>query len=505
MSLPPIVERELRVAARLPRTFNIRVLVVTGVAVVGFLMILVGSLSPSPSGAGRGTFLTLSYMILAFCLLEGIRTASDCVSRERRQGTLGFLFLSDLTGYDVVLGKLAANSIPSVCGLISVLPVLALSLLVGGVLAAEFWRMALALLCALFCSLCAGILVSSHCSSQHRALTGTLVFIVLWIWAPLVSAVPHICALSPLTAFFNAPETGYRRGAVDYWASVAGALLFNGAALAWAALAVSRLRSGSDFSPFQNWRARWIPGKRGRTGALAARRPKQLDLNPVFWLASRDMSTPWTGWLLLVVAISAVITVASPLASSFRFSITLMIMVNFALKVLVAARACRSLAEARANHALEMMLCTPLSAEDILRGQTMAIREAFSRPVAYLFAAETLGCAALMYVSGSAPPLLAGFALLIAGPLYFGLLSLDLMAVTWVGMWFGLSSKNESQAILRTVAVVLLVPCCAFFCFCFLWMLAVPLFYIWPLLCYLWAKQCLRERFRALATAGFGE
>src|ERR1044071_9279281 len=52
----------------------------------------------------------------AGCVLAPILLTADCVSRERREGTLGLLFLTDLRGIDVILGKLAAKGIvPMYC------------------------------------------------------------------------------------------------------------------------------------------------------------------------------------------------------------------------------------------------------------------------------------------------------------------------------------------------------------------------------------------------------
>ena len=37
--------------------------------------------------------------------LEGLRATSDSISLERREGTLGLLLLTDLTGREIVVGK----------------------------------------------------------------------------------------------------------------------------------------------------------------------------------------------------------------------------------------------------------------------------------------------------------------------------------------------------------------------------------------------------------------
>ena len=49
----------------------------------------------------------------------GLLGTADCVSSEKRDGTLGLLFLTDLKGYDVICGKLAANSVSVLYGLCS--------------------------------------------------------------------------------------------------------------------------------------------------------------------------------------------------------------------------------------------------------------------------------------------------------------------------------------------------------------------------------------------------
>lgn len=111
MTLFPIVERELRLAARKFGAFRLR----TVIAVLTTLVAMVTVLFASVPKAQQGSTLFQFLVALAFflCLFEGIRGAADCVSEEKREGTSGLLFLTDLRGYDVVLGKLAAVSVRS--------------------------------------------------------------------------------------------------------------------------------------------------------------------------------------------------------------------------------------------------------------------------------------------------------------------------------------------------------------------------------------------------------
>src|SRR5207247_5618088 len=80
---------------------------------------------------------------VVYCLLRGVGLTADCLSEEKREGTLGLLFLTDVRGYDVVFGKLVATSLNALYGVLAIVPVLAVPLLMGGVAAGEFGRIAL--------------------------------------------------------------------------------------------------------------------------------------------------------------------------------------------------------------------------------------------------------------------------------------------------------------------------------------------------------------------------
>src|SRR5947209_10079973 len=97
-------------------------------------------------------FRILTGASVLYCLLSGVRSTADCLSEEKREGTLGLLFLTDLKGYDIVLGKLMATSLSGIYGVLAIVPVLAVPLLMGGITLGEFERMALVAFDALFFS-----------------------------------------------------------------------------------------------------------------------------------------------------------------------------------------------------------------------------------------------------------------------------------------------------------------------------------------------------------------
>src|SRR5690348_13323226 len=178
MTFLPIVDRELRVAARRHSTYWVRLLLAMASIVIGFFLYL-GNIHTSRAHLAREIFGGLGFLGLVYGLASGRRFTADCLSEEKREGTLGLLFLTDLKGYDVVLGKLAANSLDAFYGAIAVLPILAIPLLLGGVTLGELQRMALIAVNALFFSLTLGICISAISRSGRKAAAATFLIILL--------------------------------------------------------------------------------------------------------------------------------------------------------------------------------------------------------------------------------------------------------------------------------------------------------------------------------------
>jgi len=177
MTFLPIVARELRVASRRRTTYWVRTGAALAVMVIGTFLFLLMSDRP-PREVAMWLFGVLTGTAVFYCLLSGVRSTADCLSVEKREGTLGLLFLTDLKGYDVVLGKLAATSLNGLYGVLAVVPMLAIPLLMGGVTLGEFGRMALVAVNTLFFSLGVGIFSSSISRSAQKAM-GLTFFIIL--------------------------------------------------------------------------------------------------------------------------------------------------------------------------------------------------------------------------------------------------------------------------------------------------------------------------------------
>jgi ABC-type transport system involved in cytochrome c biogenesis permease component len=121
MTVLPVIARELRVSARQPFTYYLRVLGVTALLLMSLLFGLQVGFEPT---FGRELFGALHRTLFgAIWVLVPMLTA-DCISRERREGTLGLLFLTPLKGTDIVVAKAVAQGLRAITLGLAVLPVL---------------------------------------------------------------------------------------------------------------------------------------------------------------------------------------------------------------------------------------------------------------------------------------------------------------------------------------------------------------------------------------------
>jgi hypothetical protein len=467
MSFLPIVERELRVSSRRKSTYYARAAAAMLCMVISFFLLVMTTLSRSPRGAGDFMFTVLSWYALLMTLLAGVFLASDSLSEERREGTLGLLFLTDLKGYDVVLGKFMAISLNAFYGLLAVFPVLALCLLAGGVSGAEFWRTCMALLNLLFFSVTAGMLVSSCSRSSYRAMAGTIALLVLWLLVTKVAAVTRFCYasyVSPFEPFLMASDTEYFRLARAFWTSLAISHLTGWIFLAWAA-----------------WRLRSFVEK-GKTGGVwqrvfrrnllagnAVRRTRLLEINPVLWLLDDSRRLRWVAWSLSLAGVAVIMVIILNSVAMALFIIGYATWpFYFLLKIFVAIQACRFFGEARRTGALELLCCTPLTMRAIVKGQWTLLRRVFLWPLLVMLCAHF---AALVYLSSKGTGFLGPGAAM-PGPfepilflLQFKVIPnnlADFFAIGWFGMWLALSMQRPNMATGLTILSVVILPMIAF-------------------------------------------
>src|SRR5580658_138597 len=130
MTLLPIFERELRTQSRLAFTYNLRVL---GALAVLLAWLLYSYSHPSVHAPGGELFSRLNCALLGSIWVLAPLLCADCISRERREGTVGLLFLTPLRARDVVLAKGLVHGLRAFCLLLTALPVITIAFLLGGV------------------------------------------------------------------------------------------------------------------------------------------------------------------------------------------------------------------------------------------------------------------------------------------------------------------------------------------------------------------------------------
>ncbi len=516
MTFLPIVERELRVTARLTTTYRNRMLTPVIVAALSFLRVW---LTPTPgprSLIGPALFHTLSTLTLAFCILEGVRKTADCLSGEKREGTLGLLFLTDLQGYDVILGKLSAAALSSFCALFAILPILGLSFIFfGGITFGELWRVGLASVAVLCFSLIVGVWVSARSYSASRAMTATFLVVLLILLAPIPTGSFFLTSLSPARAFVCSADAVYKIHPLEYWSSLLLTLIWSWGFLSNASRMVNRFREEGHNEQGIASADLGNPLPSAKTSRRKQIRTKLLGVNPILWLASRGENSSLVAWALALVtglgiAGFGALTVYSPwnksntlspfilsARSNAELAVTIFVAVmNSLINVLLAAQACRCLAEARRNATLEALLCTPLRVDQILQGQVLALRRMFLRPLLLLLACEVVGLFGMIYETGGG--VLSSKTvntLIVAETIFIIFFLLEIQAVAWVGMWFGLCSKNESRAMFKTIFYVILLPYALLVLYC----VGAGFFFAWPVASLAWARLNLQEHFRSLA------
>jgi len=469
MTFLPIIERELRVATRKRSTFWLRTLAALVALVLGGAILVLHRIGAfGPSALGHALFSTLTWLALLTALSAGLFFTADCLSAEKREGTLGFLFLTDLRGYDVVGGKLFATSLRVAYALLSVTPILAVTFLLGAVSGSQYWKTALALLNALFCSLAAGLMVSALSRDAQRALGATaLLLLLLVLGGPgfdhIYNAVRHggfkpaLGLTSPGYTFILAGAWGRS----PYWPA-----LGISHALGWAMLAVACLTVPASWrekgrkatlSRRSYW---WRFGGAKRRQALGR---KWLDRDPILWLSCRERwqaTVIWAMALVMACVLAALGLEKAPIQIwlAWKMTTTLFLML---LYLWVASQAGRFFLEARRSGFLELLLATPLTVSQTVHGHWRALVRMLGPPVAAVLLLELAGAlvafSATTWVGGPPVQWIQVVACGICATTTLSAL-VSLAALAWVGMWMGMTSKTTGLAALKTILFVKVIP-----------------------------------------------
>jgi len=490
MQFLSIAGRELRVAARKRSTFRVRLLTASiALLVTGFALRFVMLLGSRPA-TGEQLFITLSWVAFGCACVVGPALTADCVNEERNDGTLGLLFLTNLHSVSISLGKLTGHGLLALYSIVSILPVMALPVLLGGTDAQTLAKTTLVLLATLILSLIIGMFASTVCRKPWQAAALALILL-----GTLVAGIPSAAALmrwngvpgwsewlellSPSYSLLIASSSARMLAGNPLWLSLTVqafmALLLFGVTNYF----LPRIwREGTSSRSRRALFSIWKEFKYGSGTATRALRARLLQINPVLWLSCRERFGPMGHALVLLALVFAISRMgkhvrAGPTADEFidpmmAWILGIPVLYLFFCFRLAAAASERFAADRKAG-AMELILCTPMKTREIIRGHWLGLVRRFWGAAALLLGlhlfvlhyiieanrilgplpqydwrAAILGPLRHVLGMGSIPPAVAPFYIATLAVFTAAILIVVLwIALAWLGMALSLKLRRE--------------------------------------------------------------
>src|SRR5439155_23308500 len=286
--------------------------------------------------------------------------------------------------------------------------VLAVQLLHGGITNAEFWRGALVLANTFLLSLAIGIFGSALSRDARRAMAANLALgLLLMAVLPAATAAviyfagqpvrPEAFMACPVYSFYLCDDARYKAAPHQFWWSVAVIHGLTWLLLALTCLIVPRTWQDKPASGVRTaktgWRDLWHAWSYGSDGQRSAFRKQLLDVNAFYWLAGRARLKPVHVWTFLGL-MAGWWTWSWQGSGTVWFDLltttVLALILNSTLKLWIALEAGQQLSEDQKAGALELLLSTPLTVRDILRGQLLALRRQFLGPLLLVAAIQLI-------------------------------------------------------------------------------------------------------------------
>ena len=469
MGLPPLIERELRCAARSPRTYRSRLITAIFTSLVGIAFVLPGSHNIALVGTNsRGVFWWMSGIMVFYGMVLALFLAGDALASERREKTLELLRLTELEPFEILMGKLFSTGIGAFQGLLGFSLTLALAILAGGVTLAEFAKVAILALNCLFLSLSVGLFASCHCRDGRVAAVLGLIILALIGALPLIGSAKAFTTPGSFTpngwAYFS-PFTTFQlcdpmKTTLSAWAFWRGIMLQH--LLAWAILSIAARRLRFHWRSEENgtWIEikEWIDRRIPKTDFSSLDAKERKEENPIFWLLTVKYGGPahrLSALLALALTSLLVFTAMRPFSSNIQAAFTVLISWHVFVKLWVAWVASHLMTEMRRSGMLELTLTTPMDWRLILDGWLIGLKRVFLFPVAILFGIDLLSA----YLAGERLTRAFGGLEWFTWIIFTLLgLAMETYALTWLGLLCGIKAKNTTRAWLTSISIVLLLP-----------------------------------------------
>src|SRR6478736_6324447 len=470
MKALPVIWRELRVQARQPLTFWLRALA------VGLLLLGGGGFA---SGRGltpvQGGFLFSQMHLLMYCALWLLVPlgAADCLSRERREGTLGLLFLTPLRSTHIVIAKGLVHGLRATTMVVAIVPLLAIPVLLGGVTWQQVVMAALVYGNAMCWCLGAALVASALSRRSNRALVLTMMLavsgFVLFPWT-----IGALLGMNSQTTWTQ----GYSQGSYDFFVGFSAVAMPDGNFNKWLRLvnfsqliyaictatiiSIAVLVVAVIFAA-NCLRRRW----RDEPASLRAQQLEQtfcrpvvgikllqrwmlrlLERNPIGWLERRQWSGRLVTWAWFAIIIS-IYSLALTEPNFFRRSGGLQSLMGWLLALSMVVTAAGSFRRERETGMLELLLVSPLTVRQIISGRLRGIWGQFLPAILLLLG---LWLYFLVILRGTYFSAESGAAVDIWS---FGVLFL---VTPVIGLYFSVRCRHYLLALVLTILFAMLLP-----------------------------------------------
>jgi ABC-type transport system involved in multi-copper enzyme maturation permease subunit len=407
----------------------------------------------------------ITFVILTICIFIGVQLTSDSIAREKREGTIGLLFLTQLTSFQIVLGKLIAHGLMGFYWLLIAVPLLSLLLIIGGLEGGHLAYLVIGALNILFFSCAVGLFVSARSIDRKKAAAyGTWIVLFFWWGMPVLAQTANYYRLPAwveeglrlfsVSGIYNSPFAGPGARVVQApWLNLLCIQI-----LGWifvAAASASLRRRWQDQPPaakfsFREW---WKNLSLGKPATRARLRKKLLDRNPFLWLVCRHRLRGLSVWIATIIILSFLIYTAQAAAGAIGLVIAFGFGLTILHKMMIAAASAHQLQIEQEQGTLEMLTSTPLRVEEIIRGQLLAAYRFFRGPsflvllmhgavVASILFAPVLQSLVSVAPNGSHPQLLLLLAVGVNAVMYL----FDLYVLAWAGMWGAVNVRDARNA-----------------------------------------------------------
>jgi len=468
----PIAVREMRVMAREPRFFRLRVV---AAALLGLLSLAFVNFGGLASPQGKLLFSEMAGRVLAAAaVFGGCSITSDSLSSERREGTLPLIFLTPLHYLDILVGKLLSANLSIAAPLVGGFPLVVLVMTQAGLSIGQLAHMLAGTLLLLASAGCLGLAASSVSLRRRNASSlATMLGLGLWMFVPMAAEVVQrqwpesgwveVLALFRISTLTSPGGLAIAGGPLAWWKSFFSffALGLAGLGLAWIGLIRVRVEKPPKVKGL-GWRQRWRQWCYGQGPKRAVHRRIALNDNPFYWLSTRDRLRRYLPWGVasFFVGIPIIAFIYTPdVATTYGAQFTWVILTMMVTKLALGSESARAFAEEREQGGFEFVVSTPLSVWEILRGHYRGVLAHLAPMIllvllglVWLLGATLLGRGRFGLNGGEVAGFLTAIAIL-GGWFLTGLASQPL-----IGAWAAMTVKRVKSANGQSTFVGVLFP-----------------------------------------------